>query len=139
MSEMNSEMVRELNFNALVALMGEFELTIHAREFAKWRPTVRAEGEIPGVGLGIMLATDGNVCWFQVGPTEVVMAHIQHFNGKVETLFRLPKSGEVKEKSTKPKKPHTPEDEAKEVARLKRAHKKQLLLSLLDDIMEDEG
>jgi hypothetical protein len=72
----------------LVRLMREHNLFIRAADFPNWRPTVRAEGEIPGVCEGLtIIATDGLLGYFLNPVGETFVGHIQRFSGEVKTLF----------------------------------------------------
>jgi hypothetical protein len=72
----------------LVRLMREHNLFIRAADFPNWRPTVKAEGEIPGVCEGLtIIATDGLLGYFLNPVGETFVGHIQRFSGEVRTLF----------------------------------------------------
>jgi hypothetical protein len=102
------DMVNKANRDALSATMQEFNLYINARDFPNWRPTIRNEGDIPGVAEAVtIVATNGLLAYFAYSnpldgqPTgEVLIGHIQKFTGDVHTLFAT-----KKEKQARVKKP----------------------------------
>lgn len=96
---------RRLNREALVELMKEYKLFIRAADFGNWRPTVRTNGDIPGVTAAdvTIIATDGLLAFFLRPDGDILYGHIQHFTGEVKPLFSMPKERVIKEKSDKPK------------------------------------
>lgn len=103
------ERVANANHAALVDVLGEFNVTINAKEFSKWRPTKRATGDITGIASVFILATDGNLGLFYNevdGTRNVFFGHIQHFDGKVAPLYSVPA----------PSKPYDPDAKVKKKA-----------------------
>lgn len=113
--------VDQANRNALVERMKQYNFIIAPKQFDKWRPTKMTEGEITGITGCVIIATDGNLGMFRVRrnseakpiemPVEttysIILGHIGHFTGKVETLFSLPKptrSEASLKKAVKPRK-----------------------------------
>ncbi len=95
--------VQRLNRDALTSLMRDHNLFIPARDFHIWRPTKRTFGDIQGiVGEVEIIATNGLLAYFLTATQEVFYGHIQKFSGKVEPLFSVPKSTNIKK--SKPRK-----------------------------------
>lgn len=86
--------VQRLNSNALLDVLRETGVVLRAETFRHWRPTVRAIGAIGGVSQvkATILATDGNLGLF-VDESGSFFGHIQHFSGRVKTLFSAAKDG----------------------------------------------
>lgn len=85
------------NRDALVSLMLQHNLTIPAREFSTWRPTIPTMGQISGIFDQVqIIATNGLLGWFLNGETEPICAHIQTFDGDVKPLFSIAPKDKVK-------------------------------------------
>lgn len=97
------------NREELLRLVAQWDLWIRKNDFDNWRPTVRVEGEITGIRACLtIIATDGNVAYFEDGQTgDVFFGHIQCFTGVVRTLFSMPKEGVIKEARPKKKRETT--------------------------------
>ena len=68
------------NRRALVELMLEHNITIPAKQFDKWRPTVRKTGRIDGVSNGLTcIATDGLQGYFLRQDREPLIGHVHWF------------------------------------------------------------
>lgn len=89
------------NRSALVQLMLAHSLTIPARDFRNWRPTLRVKGQITGLYDYVeIIATNGLLGYFLNGTSEPICAHIQAFDGDVKPLYSMSK----KDKAPKPRK-----------------------------------
>lgn len=79
--------VRQLNSNAMLALMSRHGITIPARNATHWRPTVPSAGHIPGFEREFrVLCTDGCVAWFIDTMDVLFYGHVQHFTGDIKPL-----------------------------------------------------
>lgn len=100
------------NRAALIEVLRRTRVTIRASEFDSWRPTKQSTEEITGVTTGFVtiLATDGNLGLFvqyandDETLTNVFFGHVQHFQGKVQTLHGSPTPYHAKDLSNKPRK-----------------------------------
>ena len=89
--------VDEMNRSALVQLMLEHSLTIPAREFRNWRPTLRVRGQISGLYDQVeIIATNGLLGWFLNGETEPICAPIQTIDNDVKPLFSISPKEKIK-------------------------------------------
>jgi hypothetical protein len=94
------------NYNALIALMQQYNILIPARSMALWRPTVRSIGYIDGVREGLtIVATDGLLGWYITQDEQAWCGHIGHFSGDIRPLFSFhgPMSSKTKIKQPRKK------------------------------------
>jgi hypothetical protein len=97
------DLVNKANRDALSAVMQEFNLYIKASDFPNWRPTIRNEGDIPGVAEAVtIVATNGLLAYFIQPEGDALIGHIQKFSGDVVTLYSTRKEKAAREK--KPRK-----------------------------------
>lgn len=69
-----------LNRRSLVELMREYNITLPAKQFDKWRPTVRKTGRISGISDGLeCIMTDGLLGYFLRGDKEPLYGHVGWF------------------------------------------------------------
>lgn len=129
------ERVAEANAAALVLVLLKTGVTIRAAEYSNWRPTRLVTAELVGIVSGCtILATDGNLGLFahynDDGESfhDAFFGHIQHFDGRVQTLFGIPQPYHATE--VKKKKPSKEQQSKRDV---KMAAKVMELLKLLDD------
>lgn len=97
--EQNRDGTDVKNRRALVELMLKHGITIPAREFDKWRPTVEKTGSIAGVADGLMcIMTDGLLGYFLREDREPLYGHIQHFKWDIPDVSYIPYWNEQGEK-----------------------------------------
>ncbi len=101
--------VQSANRHALVRLMLEHDIVIPAREFGDWRPTKRNIGQVAGIWDSVVILMTNGILAYYLNGEEVVVGHIQKFDGKVEPLYSA-------EKPTAPKAPRKPREAKARVA-----------------------
>lgn len=80
-----------LNRRALVELMLEHNITIPAKRFDNWRPTVRKTGRIEGIRDGLTcLMTDGLLGYFLTHEGDAYYGHVTHFMWDEPDITRVP-------------------------------------------------
>jgi hypothetical protein len=114
------EEVAALNRQRMVHLMLKYGITIHAREFDKWRPTEETSGRIMGIEDGLTcIMTNGLLGYFVRQDGSVEVGHVDWFvwdttgvndegeltkKGAPPTFYRAAKTAS---KVKKPRKPRT--------------------------------
>jgi hypothetical protein len=74
------EEVAALNRQRMVHLMLKYGITIHAREFDKWRPTEETSGRIAGIEDGLTcIMTNGLLGYFVRQDESVEVGHVDWF------------------------------------------------------------